>query len=879
MARAQNQPPASQSQTTTTTTGGTFTGRLNGAGMDGATVTVTNPRTNAVQTAVTDANGSFTIRGLTPGSYRVGVRTKSGLVLTENTIDIATTTGNEIQVTFASTPTAITPTVEIEQTPTVQADSAEVSRSYESNTIRSLPLLDRQHHELITLMPGITPPLQAADRIEDPQRTRQFNVNGQAAYTNLYNQDGAYNNEPFSGRPLRIDPNEAVQALEVRTSNYNAEYGVAAGSWASNVTRPGTNAIHGSLFEFNTNSFFQTGKVLQATQDQPRFNINQFGGTPGGPIIPDKVFWFLSYEGYIQRGRQEAEATIPAANLLGGNLSSVPGTVVFNPFTGTSAGASRTPFANNLVTNAQINPRSRQIAALFPTATVTGFGANNLVGSVPLLDDNHRMDGKIDHRFNERSTGFLRYGFTQASVNQGSILGVLGNPSEAAFRGMNGVASLTQIFNTNLLAEFRFGYDRYRNLITPWGDFSRLQSLGFGNGLPSINIAGFSPLGFSANVPSKQIDNVYDGASNWVAHNGMHSLKFGVNARSLQTNGITNFFFNPNGSFIFGPGATLASAGSAANLSTQSLQANALAGFLLGTPTQAGVANFPTTPAYRQMQYAAYITDTLNLWQRLYLELGVRYDIFSPVESAQPGGAVGFDPATNTVIPLGIADRRANFQHYDLNNVAPRIGLAFRPIDRVVFRAGYGIHYFPVPFSLSGLNPLSQAVQLGVGSGVATSPFAVPALGTSNQITSNQVQAPNQPLFATGRDQDTPYLQTYSAMLQGDLGNGFLLDIGYVGSLGRQLPYGYNFAGAPGTGLNGLLALIPGRSALTIQRGVGLNSNYNSLQVNLTKRFAAGLSLAALTPSARRWTKEPSCWTRTTSATTMDRRIGIALTS
>src|SRR5207253_2144320 len=107
-------------------------------------------------------------------------------------------------------------------------DSAEVSRSYESQTIRELPILDRQHQELVTLMPGITPPVLAADPINDPQRTRSFNVNGQPAYTNLYNQDGAYDNEPFNGRPLRTAPDEAVQALEVRTSNYNAEYGIAA---------------------------------------------------------------------------------------------------------------------------------------------------------------------------------------------------------------------------------------------------------------------------------------------------------------------------------------------------------------------------------------------------------------------------------------------------------------------------------------------------------------------------------------------------------------------------------------------------------------------------------------------------------------------------
>src|SRR5215471_3194712 len=245
---------------------GTFSGRLSGAGMDGATVTVTNTTTNTTATAVTDANGAFTVNNLAPGSYRISVRLKSGMQLGENSVEISSAGGGQVQVSFS--PSAATSTspgpLEIQaQSPTLQTDSAEVSRSYDSVTIRELPILDRQNQTLITLMPGITPPVPATDRITDPQRTQSFNVNGQPAWANLYNQDGAYDNEPFSARPLRIAPDESVQALEVRTSNYNAEYGVAGGSWASTVTRPGTNAIHGSLFAFNTNSFFKTGRTYQ----------------------------------------------------------------------------------------------------------------------------------------------------------------------------------------------------------------------------------------------------------------------------------------------------------------------------------------------------------------------------------------------------------------------------------------------------------------------------------------------------------------------------------------------------------------------------------------------------------------------------------------
>jgi len=297
-----------QTQTQTTTTQnstqspGKFTGHLTGAGMDGATVTFTSNTTGAAQSASTDASGSFTLNNLAPGTYRVSVRTKSGLQLGESSIEISPANTNQVQVNFATTPAAPAVKLELEgRSPTVQTDSAEVSRSYDSQPMRALPVLDRQNQELVGRMPGVTPPLVTNDRINDPQQTRSFNVNGQPVYANLHNQDGAYNNEPFRGRPSRILPDEAAQALEVRTSNYNAEYGLSGGSWSSTLTRPGTNAIHGSLFEFNTNSYFRSGRQLEATTESPRFNVNEFGGTAGGALLPDRMFWFVSYDGRMQR--------------------------------------------------------------------------------------------------------------------------------------------------------------------------------------------------------------------------------------------------------------------------------------------------------------------------------------------------------------------------------------------------------------------------------------------------------------------------------------------------------------------------------------------------------------------------------------------------
>jgi len=566
--------------------------------MDGATVTLTNTASGQVYTTTTDSAGAFSFSNLIPGTYRASVRLKSGLQLGESSVEISPSGTSQIQVTFNAVAAAPGGPLELDgRSPTLQTDSAEVSRSYDSQFIRSIPLLDRQNHELITLMPGVTPPVLSSDRVNDPQRTRSFNVNGLPSYANLYNQDGAYDNEPYNARPLRTEPSEAVQALEARTSNYNAEYGLSGGSWASTLTRPGTNAIHGSIFEFNTNSFFRAGRSLAASQSTPRFNTNQFGGTAGGAIIPDKVFWFVSYEGYLQRGRDEAVATVPTAAFRSGNFSQLAGATIYNPFSGGPTGANRIPYPGNTIPAAQFNGTSQQILASLPSPNLPGF-SNNLAGSVPLLDDDHRMDGKIDHRFSEKSTGFFRYGFTQTSIDQGSLLGLAGSPSNAELRAMSAVGSFTHIFSKNFLGEFRMGYDRYRNQISPWGDFSGANGVAaFPNGLPSISIPGFSSIGFPAYIPRKEIDNIYDGATNWMYRTGVHSLKFGIGIRSLQSNGFANPFFSSLGSFTFGSGATLGSTSAAANLNPGLLQANAWAGFLTGMPTQGGVASFLGTPS------------------------------------------------------------------------------------------------------------------------------------------------------------------------------------------------------------------------------------------------------------------------------------------
>lgn len=825
---------------------GTLSGRVassNGRELGNTTIIITN-ESGMAQRVVTGADGSFTV-DLAPGTYDIEVDMNGMRRRGRERVTISSTAASEVSLTLdeQNSGTQNTGSVEIRATAsTLQTDSAEVSRGYGTRTVRSLPLLDRQHQELTGLMPGVTPPEVANDPILDPQRARYFSVNGQPSYANVHQQDGALHTELVTGQVVRVPSNEAVEQFNIRTSNYNAEYGFSGGSWTNTVTRPGTNQFHGSLFEFNTNSFFTARNPLTSSDgQQPRFNQNQFGGTAGGPIIPDRMFIFGSYEGLLRRGNELRFATVPTSDFLAGNFGGT-GATIYNPLSGNAnTGVGRTPFPNNQTPASQISPFAQALLGYLPAANQSGL-VNNLVGSSPLVNDYHRMDGKLDYRFSDRITGFVRYGFTHGDTDRGSLLGPLGDAASSQLRNHTAVASASVNWSNALLSEFRFGFGRYRNLILPTADNTQfgnaLSSFGFNNGLPNINIAGFSPFGLPGNYPSKPVNNTYNPATNWIAHTGMHRLKFGGEVRHIQASGFDPGFFSPRGSFLFGSGATALPGGSA---TLGNSQANAFAAFLTGSPSQAGISSFLSTPTLRQTQTAAYITDTINLWSRLYLELGVRYDVYSPIRPRNDAGGSVFDPVTNLV-----ANGRTganDLDNYDWNNVAPRIGFAFQPFSKMVVRGGYGIHYFPTPFAFAGINQAALGTQAGLTGGFGSVPFRNPTVNAAGNGTGSTT-AGNQPFFVNESGSNrTPYVQTYSFMVQGDLTRGFLFDVGYVGTNGRQLPYLQQLnVSQPGFGAAGLPFAQFGRTAGTTLTGLGLTNNYNSLQVNLTKRFSGGLA-------------------------------------
>ena len=811
---------------------GRLSGTLNGVtGKRNVVIVLTEVNTGASQRITPSDDGRFNV-AIAPGTYRVELQADN--FKQPGRENLVVPAGGTTQLRLAIEGPPNEENIEIDADASlVQDEPSEFGRTYTTLTVHTLPVPDRNYQELAGLMPGITPPVVQFTGTFDPQMSRQFTANGLPPYVNDQMSDGISVREPFTGvLPIRVLPNEAIQELQVRTTTFPASSGFASGAITNVFMRPGTNGLHGSVFGFFSDDFLQARNPFNPSGNPaPTFHQWQFGATAGGALIPDRLFWFGSYQGSIDNGRALELATVPTAAMRTGSFAAL-GFPIYNPATGTAAGTGRVPFTGSLIARPTFSPVAAAYLSFLPAANQPGL-ANNLASDIPYGMHAHVPDVRVDYRISNTFSGFLRYGWSDINSREASIFGpVLGGTDYSALRNHHASISVEGNYH-GILAEFRIGYNRYRNLLTSQEVTSPLASalpLAFrtSGGVPSITIDGLGTLGTPAGFPARDIDNVFEGGANFYANFKGNQFVFGVDVRDLSSNGFINPAFSNLGSFYFGPGPVSLSG---AAIAPGSALASSFASFLLGAPTTAGVFSYASNPAYHQRQYAAHVGDTLKLFNRITLDLGLRYELYSPVQMGSATGSTVYNPVTNAV---SFGDTTGDY-HY--RNFAPRVGVAFSATDKTVVRTGYAIHYFPLPFSQLGINPTGFGTSRGVVGSFASTSFTIPPVisGSSAATLPYTINSLNR----------TPYVQSYYFLIQQTLPLGFLMDVGYVGNTGKALPYFLptNVA-APGTGLLGLPLRLLGQTAPITAERIGASSKYNSLQVNLTKRLSAGLSFA-----------------------------------
>lgn len=863
--------PAAWSQAVTATLLGSVTDS-SGSVVPNTAVVATENGTGIARQTRTNEEGLYTIPYLPPGSYRIEMEAAGFKKVVRDNIELRATVSTRVDAQLD--PGQVTEVVEVRgDTPLLQTDRSEVTRNFGAKSVTELPLANRSFQSLAGLLPGVSPPTVDFTAAEDPQGTTFYRANGQGNSANNTQVDGLDNTNPTLGLTIYIPSAEVVQEVNITTSNYNAEFGRAGGAVINVVTRGGTNALHGALFAFHRDAAMRARNSFNvAPQPKPGFVRNEFGGVLGGPIVRNKTFFFGGYQGRILRQSNTSTNSVPVDAWRRGDFSGVPDLRIYDPGTGNPDGTGRQQFANNQIPANRFNPIATRLLSSFPAPNVPGTLLNNYIANIPFRYDGKSWDGRVDHNFGQNTRGFAKFNFADYEVVQEGVLGsTIGDGTISTPYTVTAILSLTHTFSPTLLAEFRGGYNRYYTNVNGLDLTLTNQALGIGNpnpdpissvGFARVDISGLPGIGTPVIYPLINADNLFNFVTTWNKQTGRHALKWGVDVHRNRMDRFQPQGFNlgPRGLFNFNPGTTALRGGP--GLGAFGGVANAFAAFLIGAPDRTSRTFMPITPTNRQTQFFAFFHDTFQVSSRLTLDLGLRWELYTPIVPRYAGGASNYDPSSNSLLIAGLgANNLANNVKTDWNNFAPRVGFSYRLGAKSVVRGGYGLSYYTGRFGATGGTlstqfPVINNILDGVlGDFIVDGRFnSLPVVPVVNIPTDGRISpAPNQAFFYIPEDNRIPFVQSYNLTYQRELGWGLVWDAGYVGSLGRRIPYAINLNVAlPGAGTAGLPFNVRfGRTADVQQRTNGLNNNYNSFQTNVSRRFTQGFLFTA----AYTWSK------------------------
>ncbi|HEY1753958.1 MAG TPA: TonB-dependent receptor [Bryobacteraceae bacterium] len=881
---------------------GTIAGTVSdssGSVVPNAQVTLTENDTGLVLKSSTNKEGVYVFSPVKIGNYTVtasepGFSTVSlpGLVLNVNqrlSADLKLQAGN------------------VSQTVTVNAGAAQLLETQQSSTgqvvssqvINDTPLNGRNYVFIAQLTAGVT-----QSNGSRGEGKGDFNANGQRAEQNNFVLDGVDNNSNavdfLNGASFVVKPPpDALAEFKVQTSNYDAQFGHSAGGVINASIKSGSNNLHGNLWEYWRNDSLDAVDYFAKTK--PKYRQNQFGGTIGGPIKKDHLFFFGDVEANRIIFGETDTYTVPTTLMRQGNFSELlnPGlsgqsqpVLLYQPGSNGSALLACNG-QQNVFCPTQINSIAQGLLNLYPLPNANGGKTyNNYVVNRNNLDNTVQWDGRIDWNASQHDQAFFRMSYYNERGNYAPPLGPIldggsyGSDGPTINMGENYALSETHEFTQTLANEFRFGYN--------WGHFQFLQpgseqdiapTVGLGGipfqehngGLPSTSITGISSFGSPGFYPAIEYENVFQILDNVTKVAGNHTLKGGVAFQHVRFS--TTAPTNPHGSYTYS-GFYTSSPG-------QSFTGSGVADFLADQQRNAGLSNYFNIDNVRWYN-SGYFQDDWKILPRLSLNLGIRYDWYQPTQERHDNQANWYPTAINGPgsgtgnyvladskrnVPLAptflnlIAQNNINLMYTGNRSLinsqntdfSPRVGFAYSPTDRFVVRGGFGIFFgglesiggapnpgFNYPFSFSSSFPAP-----GCDATTNTCPTDGLTLATGfqnaiNQGLQNFLSTPG--LVGSQTQFRASYSEQYNLSTQYAFSPTLSLTLGYVGNVSRRLtafpdqnaPFG--LVGPSDNSQN--IRPFPGfgGSQFIAYEGVG---SFNSAQVTLEKRNANGLYFLA----------------------------------
>ncbi|PYY13165.1 MAG: hypothetical protein DMG61_14285, partial [Acidobacteria bacterium] len=852
---------------------GTLTGNVtdpSGAVVPNCKVEALNTQTGVTRSTTTDANGVYRFSDLQQGNYKVSISsTGFATVAVDN---VAVTVNNikraDAQLTVAQTQTVVQ--VNAEQQ-TLQTDKADVHTDLTNREIENLPIAGsqgRNFQTLLRIIPGAALPAETNSLAGNPQRSIFANVNGQSQTANNTRIDGAQDIYPWlPSNVAYVPPADAIETVNVVTNSFDAEQGQAGGAAMNVQVKSGTNSFHGTAhwFHFDQNfaarDYFQTNTTRFPHKN--RNNQNQFGGTFGGPIKKDKLFFFVDYERTTQRQLAGPDTrTLPTAAMATGDFRNLPGNpTIYDPASGDATGAGTQQISCNGVLNVicpnRIDPAATamikllqpSIAKEFATSTLT----NNFVGSSTALFNRDSADGKINYVVSDKTNVFGRYSFSKTLVFDPPLLGdAVGDPTNGGQLGnapglVQSVGlGATHTFSPNMLLDWNFGFTRLRLGST----FDLTSAKGLNDlKIPGTNDAGtlgdpslyFGLPGFifpvGLNLGNAQPANPFvfrDGSyvtgANLSWTRGRHGFRGGIEWNHSQMNHFqpqVGTFNTPRGAFDFNGSSTSLFGGTPTWF-------NQWADFMLGLSDRSGKAIALQNPnALRWSQWAWYLRDQWQVTPNLTATLGVRWEAYPFGYSDNGKGLRYLDLKTGNVLIGGYGNiPRDDGVDVGSGQFLPRVGFAYRLTSSTVVRTGYGINAdsnnwrdfrnaYPANVFVDNITGNSNAIAVtsltglnaSVASGAKTLPTGVVLTPLPN-LSSGVIPLPlNVGTTTIPQPFRRGYIHNFNFMLEQEW-KGFVLNTGYVGARGIRPLVQLNMNASPvGTGnAGGLLSQALGKT-------------------------------------------------------------------